>query len=94
MARRNQRSETGTEIRDGINMDDALMCTTLFMGYLQCFEDKEGGFCYLHDASIGDSYQPASFQMPYNPSEDLISKKRNLNSKVGFLYIHSLASVL
>jgi hypothetical protein len=75
-------------------MDDALRRKALFIGYLQCFDEKVGGFCYLHDASIGDSYQPVSFQMPYNPSEGLILKKRNLNSKVGFLYIHSLPSVL
>jgi hypothetical protein len=75
-------------------MDDALWRTTLFMGYLQCFDEKVGGFCYLHDASIGDSYQPVSFQIPYNPSEGLRLKKRNLNRKAGFLYIHSLSSVV
>ena len=44
MSRRNQRSETDTDIRGGINMDDALGRTTLSMGYLQCFEDKKAAF--------------------------------------------------
>ena len=40
-ARRSQRRESGNEIWFGRNMEEALMCTTLFMVYLVGFDDEE-----------------------------------------------------
>jgi hypothetical protein len=66
--RRSQRREAGNEIWVGRNMEEALMCRTLFMVYLLVFEDEIGVFRYLHDGNVRTWYTPASFQTLYNPS--------------------------
>jgi hypothetical protein len=45
-ARRSQRRESGNEIWVRRNMEEALMCRTLFIVYLPGFDDEVGGFRY------------------------------------------------
>jgi hypothetical protein len=42
--RRSQRRESGNEITVGMEMEEALMCRTLFMVYLLVFEDAVASF--------------------------------------------------
>jgi hypothetical protein len=65
--RRSQRRESGNEITVGMEMEEALMCRTLFMVYLLVFEDAIGVFRYVHDGNVRNWYTPASFQTLYNP---------------------------
>jgi hypothetical protein len=65
--RRSQRRESDNEIAVGMDMEEALMCRTLFMVYLLVFEDEISVFCYLHDGNSRNWYTRASFQTLYNP---------------------------
>jgi hypothetical protein len=66
-ARRSQRRESGNEIWVWRNIEEALICRTLFIVYLLGFDDEVGGFRYSHDGNVRNWYPRAGLQTLYNP---------------------------